>query len=494
MVNFKKIMMASAGGSNNYWWVYWESDFNDSDFGKLENTMPRFTVDLGYRIALNSATRNLSPNQYIVTFVIIEPDLGDLDAEKYFVPNNENQGQGAFADDTYLYFLGQGTYQNYAYKQILCKWNISTNAYQSAYESNSSNQSYGSTQGHFHYDTGKIVNGFGWNNGRWGIQVQDVSDTTSIDQHYTRYLANNQRRNGNMLIITSKNKASNYYIYMKSEYGNEKCNLIKMSFTSTTPVWERQGDVYSPNYKFNGVTQNLSFLSDGTVYLIEQSGSSYFTENRMYWCEIEDSTGAYTSGTNAKTQITRSGYWDSNEFGVNAPGRNLWVNTDASDNTYVTTAISSNSGDTGTKDYLAVLQFNSSMVLQKAVRISGYHASSSNYNRLKNELVGSPDLSDTYDALYIPVAWQSYNSSASPTEVSRQSLIKLPLSDITSVAGTYNSLMTITDITSSFGTASVNEGSNSSATGSADGSNTGRTNRTVANTSSRTFVETKVDF
>jgi hypothetical protein len=83
----------------------------------------------------------------------------------------------------------------------------------------------------------------------------------------------------------------------------------------------------------------------------------------------------------------------------------------------------------------------------------------------------------------------------SGVEKQAQGILKIPTDDPTSLAGTYDDFIRITDITSEMGTASVTTGGDDSGTGSNDAGSIFRTSKSANNLTTVTSwpTETHVD-
>lgn len=491
MVNFKKIMMASSG-SNNYWLAYWDDgqiNTNSNDFAQISTSCMTSAIDLGYKVNITSTMREEGPRVYMNSFTILDPDLGDIEVRKKWTPTVENFTTGSLSDGTSLWDFSSSAITSG--RSATIKWTLSSNALVSAYENNNSSFVNGQ-RSVMHYDTGKVIS-VGADGNSYSYQVEDLGDTTAVDINRSRLPFSPWRRN-RVGVYAPRNDADNYYIAVNVDYGSPNhMHLIKMPIDSDTPVWERQ---IQGNSSSNTRSAAPAVLSDGTLYLIEAYDDG--SNTKLYWSELDPTDGSPETGTFAKTQITRSGTWDSSSQKLNQNQTGLGVLTDSSDNTYVSMVITDgNETIPGENTSVWVGKFNSSMTLQWALEIQSVNADGSGYSNvafLQSSFSGTNmDLSETYKALFIPMGLNFYTSSV---EKQAQAVLKIPTDDPTTLAGTYNNFIRITDITSDMGTASVTTGGDDSGTGSFDAGNTARTSKSANNLTTVTSwpTETHVDF
>ena len=492
MANFKKIMMASAGGSNNYWFAYWDDgpiNTNSNDFAQISTSCMTSAIDLGYKVNITSTMREEGPRVYINSFTVLDPDLGDIEVRKKWRPTVENFTTGSLSDGTSLWDFSSSAITSS--KSATIKWTLSSNALASAYENNNSNFVNGQ-RSVMHYGTGKVVS-VGADGNSYAYQVEDLGDTTVVDINKSRLPFSPWRRN-RVGVYAPRNDTSNYYIAVNVDYGSPNhMHLIKMPINSSTPVWERQIQGSSSSYTRSAAP---AVLSDGTLYLIEAYDDN--SNTKVYWSELDPTDGSPETGTYAKTQITRSGTWNSSSQKQNQNQTGLGVLTDSSDNTYVSMVITDgNETIPGENMSIWVGKFNSSMSLQWALEIQSVNADGSGYSNvafLQSSYSGTNmDLSETYKALFIPMGFNFYTSGV---EKQAQGILKIPTDDPTTLAGTYDDFIRITDITSEMGTASVTTGGDASGTGSDDAGSIFRTSKSANNLTTVTSwpTETHVDF
>jgi hypothetical protein len=482
----------NAGGSNNYWFAYWDDGalgVNSRDFYQISTSCMTSAIDLGYKVSITSTMREENPRIYMNSFTVLDPDLGGIEARKKWTPTAENFTTGSLSDGTNLWdFSSSGLTSG---KSATLKFTQSSNALVSAYENNHSNFVNGQ-RSVMHYDTGKVISVGADGNG-YSYQVEDLSDTTLIDISRSRLLPSPWRQN-RVGAYAPRNDTGNYYVAVNVEYGSPNhIYLIKMPINSDTPVWERQIQGAS---EANARSAAPAVLSDGTLYLIEAYNDS--SNTKVYWSELDPTDGSPTTGTYAKTQITRNGTWNSSSLKQNQNQMGLGVLTDSSDNTYVSMMIEDGSETVpGENMSVWVGKFNSSMSLQWALQIQSVNADGSGYSNVAflqaNYSGTNMDLSETYKALFIPLGFTFYTSGV---EKQAQGVLKIPTDDPTSLAGTYDNFIRITDITSEMGTASVTEGGDDSGTGSFDAGNRFRTSKSANNLTTETAwpIETHVDF